>query len=400
MGQTALQNLGPNYTKALGGLNRHCGFSQRFFQLTHPVGFLVWLCWVLMSDHRIAELSNSILACSIDEWNRVISLGSNIPSQQQSLLDLIHQTRTRIPELYELPTDTSPRADGQEGLLSWLLWLDAQLGQTRLNQSCKSTLRKSLQRALSLLSTSDSVHEAIEAASRRQVYELAYGLTHEINNPLGNIVARAQQLLSKSTDTYDRKSLATIVDQAMRAHEMLAELMRAVQPRQASLSQVDLVSTTREAFEKSALVAQAKNVMCHWKEGSKQIWAQVDRRGLLEALRLIAQNAIDVCRENDSIRWSVDELGATVRIQIEDTGPGLSHDALRRAFDLFYSGREAGRGLGVSLAVVRRLVSESQGRIAMTSERQLGCRVEIRFRKTEASDQQICTVANPRPWKI
>jgi len=398
--QTRLQNLAPNYTSAFDRLHRLCGFYQQFFQLTHPVGFLDWLCWVLMSDHRIAELSNSILACAIDQWNRVLSLGSNLPSQQQSLLDLVHQTRTRIPELYDSQTQASSCADGHEGLLSWLLWLDAQLGQTRLNHSCKSSLKKSIQRAVSLLSTSTSVHEAIETASRRQVYELAYGLTHEINNPLGNIVARAQQLLSKSTDPYDRKSLATIVDQAMRAHEMLAELMRAVQPRQAELSQVELVSTTREAFEKASLDAQVKNVVCVWKEGPKQTWAQVDRRGLLEALRLIAQNAIDACRENDSIRWSVDELGSTIRIQIEDTGPGLSHDALRRAFDLFYSGREAGRGLGVSLAVVRRLVSESQGRIAMSSEKQLGCRVELRFRKTEASDQKVCTAGNPRPWKL
>jgi signal transduction histidine kinase len=353
-----------------------------------------------MSDHRIAELSNSILVCAIDEWNRVVSLGSNVPSRQQSLLDLIHQTRTRIPELHELQKETSPRADGQEGLLSWLIWLDEILGQTRLSQPSKSSLRKSIERAISLLSTSTSVHQAIEAASRRQVYELAYGLTHEINNPLGNIVARAQQLLSKSTVPYDRKSLATIVDQAMKAHEMLAEVMRAVQPRQVELTQVELVYLVREAFDKLMPIAQAKNLTWQWKEGPTPIWAQLNDSGVSEALRLIAQNAIDACTENDSIRWAVDELGSTVRIQIEDTGPGLSPYSLRRAFDLFYSGREAGRGLGVSLAVVRRLVSESQGRIAMSSDRQLGCRVELRFKTTRQRTNNEGSVDHRKPWKL
>jgi signal transduction histidine kinase len=229
---------------------------------------------------------------------------------------------------------------------------------------------------------------------------LAYGLTHEINNPLGNILARAQQLLSKSTDQYDRKSLATVVDQAMRAHEMLAELMRAVQPRRVECPRIDLVPLVEEAFQRSQPLAKPKNLIWQLRKKSTVALARGEALGVLEALRLIAQNAIDACRESDSILWSIDEIGTTIRIVIEDTGPGLSPQAVGRAFDLFYSGREAGRGLGVSLAVVRRLVSESGGSVRLESEKQLGCRVELRFPKSEPEGKAVSQGKPVRAWKL
>jgi len=382
-----------------------------------------------MSDPRIIKLSHSILESSIDAWNQVLSQDPKEAFEAQSpnagalktgpigshraLLDLIHQVRARIPELYASidsidenspeslgPESLGPEALGQRGLLAWMVWFSSQLEQTRLGEECKSSLRGSLQRAISMLSSCASVQESVEAASRRQVYELAYGLTHEINNPLGNILARAQQLLSKSTDPCDRKSLATVVDQAMRAHEMLAELMRAVQPRCVECQRIDLVPLVEEAFQRSQPLAKPKNLIWQLRKKSTVAPARVEAMGVLEALRLIAQNAIDAARESDSILWSIDEIGTSIRISIEDTGPGLSPQAVRRAFDLFYSGREAGRGLGVSLAVVRRLVSESGGSVRLESEKQLGCRVELRFPKSEPEGKAVSQGKPVRAWKL
>lgn len=377
-----------------------------------------------MSDPRIIKLSHSILESSIDAWNQVLSQAPDEASEAKSpnagslktgtigshraLLDLIHQVRTRIPELYasidsldeNFHESLGPEALGQRGLLAWMVWFSSQLEKTRLSEECKSPLRGALQRAISMLSSCASVQESVEAASRRQVYELAYGLTHEINNPLGNILARAQQLLSKSTDQYDRKSLATVVDQAMRAHEMLAELMRAVQPRRVECPRIDLVPLVEEAFQRSQPLAKPKNLIWQLRKKSTVALARVDPIGVLEALRLIAQNAIDAARESDSILWSIDEIGTSIRISIEDTGPGLSPQAVGRAFDLFYSGREAGRGLGVSLAVVRRLVSESGGSVRLESEKQLGCRVELRFPKSEPEGKAVSQGKSVRAWKL
>lgn len=351
-----------------------------------------------MSDHRIIKLSHTILESAIDEWNRTLSQGP--PGDPKALGELIHQARSRIPELFDSAVPADPRSLGKGGLLAWLLWLSNHLDQSQLSPECKTPLKESLGRGISLLSSNLSVHEAIESAARRQTYELAYGLSHEINNPLGNILARAQQLLSKSTDPHDRKSLATVVDQAMRAHEMLAEIMRAIQPQQVQCLNVDLLPLVQKAFAISEPLAKPKNLAWQLRIDPTVAYAQVDPAGVLEALRLVAQNAIDTCRQSDRVDWSVEILASNIRIAIHDTGPGLSPHAVRRAWDLCYSGREAGRGLGLSLAVVRRLVTQSGGTVELSSEKQLGCRVELKF--PNRNPPETCAQSqNPRKsWRI
>ena len=79
--------------------------------------------------------------------------------------------------------------------------------------------------------------------------------------------------------------------------------------------------------------------------------------------------------------WSCETVGSgsgeKVRITLSDTGPGLTPQAQRSAMDLFYSGREHGRGLGISLAIVHRIVEMHRGTFTVHSENGAGCRTEI-----------------------
>jgi len=353
-----------------------------------------------MSDPRIIKISMQILETACDHWNQLLAYGPGKKADSTALSVLVCDVRNHLLDPSAVPTDNSPEAQGQHGLLAWLIWFSNKLALLELSPTDRSTLQSSISRAVSLLSSCSSIHQAVEASARRQVYELAYGLTHEINNPLGNIVARAQQLLSKATDPMDRKSLATVVDQGMRAHEMLAELMRAVQPREVELSRSNITLLAREAYQNARLSSKLKNLSWHFRDSSQEIWAQINRSGILEALRLIAQNAIDACKAGESILWTLEETDFDVKIAIEDSGPGLSSESVCRAFDLFYSGREAGRGLGVSLAVVRRIVSESRGEITLTSDQKLGCRVELKFPKSDAPQSASSPRRATGIWKI
>src|SRR5262245_11964910 len=86
----------------------------------------------------------------------------------------------------------------------------------------------------SALETSNSERidflRAVEAAKLQALYNFAYGLSHEINNPLANISARAQTLLVDEREPERRRKLATIVQQAFKAHEMIADLMHFARP--------------------------------------------------------------------------------------------------------------------------------------------------------------------------
>jgi len=82
---------------------------------------------------------------------------------------------------------------------------------------------------------------AVEAAKLQALYNFAYGLSHEINNPLANISARAQTLLIDEKDPDRRRKLATIVQQAFKAHEMIADLMLFARPPALRPQPIDLV---------------------------------------------------------------------------------------------------------------------------------------------------------------
>src|SRR4051794_37463687 len=82
---------------------------------------------------------------------------------------------------------------------------------------------------------------AVESAKLRALYNFAYGFSHEINNPLANIATRAQTLLADETEPERRRKLATIVQQAFKAHEMIADLMLFAHPPRMQPRETDLL---------------------------------------------------------------------------------------------------------------------------------------------------------------
>jgi len=371
------------------------------------------------SSERILSFSNQLLQRTIDAWTRLlIDRAANDPfDATNAAIGMVSWLEHH--DRFGFPSDDSWRSlnpNDDIGSLRWLLERCEQraaiqsmhsatlespaiastspeatpsIGTPSNNSSPWHDLSESIHRAIGLLSARDSFSESVERSARRQVHNLAYGLTHEINNPLGNIVARAQQLIRVVPTESDRRSMATIVDQAMRAHEMLAEVMRAVQPKDLQLATNDLASLVRAHVESMRARAQEAKIEWSFHGLDEPIYANINTDALTEVLRLIGQNAIDVCPPHAMVVWDCRTVlsnplhsnTATNRgwvcISIRDTGPGLSASAARQATDLFYSGREYGRGLGVSLAVVRRIVESHHGRFQMRGEPHAGCTIEI-----------------------
>jgi signal transduction histidine kinase len=246
--------------------------------------------------------------------------------------------------------------------------------------------------AIKTLSHRQRFAEAVQNEQHRSIYDFAYGLTHEINNPLANIAARAHQLLKSSSSEIDRKSLATIVDQAMRAHEMLAEMMRVVKPKQLELGSICVEDAVNQAIESLSAKMVSHEIQLQLHRTSESLFAISNEDSFRDVLNGILCNSMDACRPSDRIDIAIDRLtiadpdygpgkenGTRVRIAIRDTGAGLSPDSLQRAFHLYYSGREHGRGLGISLANAKRVIDASGGSIQIQSSPSLGTTVEIRL---------------------
>lgn len=221
---------------------------------------------------------------------------------------------------------------------------------------------------------------AVAEARLEGLRELAYGAGHEINNPLANIASRAQALLLDEADPERRRRLATIVDQSFRARDMIGGLMLFARPPKPRPEAVDVSGLVAAAIDAVRPVAAARGVRLEYSPLPTPLAVRVDRVQIEEVVRVVTVNAIEAVSAGGRVVLSVMRGGDDAcEITIADDGRGMTAETLRRAFDPFYSGREAGRGIGLGLPKAWRLVEANGGGIVVDSRTGQGTRVAIRL---------------------
>ena len=237
------------------------------------------------------------------------------------------------------------------------------------NHSVLQELARSVQHQKSLESAFDTTLHGEKLAAIKQ---LAYGLSHEINNPLANISTRAEQLQRGETDSNRTATLQRIIDQVYRAHEMIADLMFYANPpeleRQACAPS-DLLSEVAGSFTEEA-ERQAIQIQITAKSSEAyhpQQEIRFDATMIKEAIRALIRNSIDAIGCQGTIVLSLQCDPDNIAIVIADSGPGLSEQAQKHAFDPYFSGREAGRGLGLGLCRAYRIAKLHEGEVSLAS---------------------------------
>ncbi len=198
--------------------------------------------------------------------------------------------------------------------------------------------------------------------------EFAAGAGHEINNPLATIVGRAQQLLRDETDPQRRHSLSLIAAQAYRIRDMIGDVMAFARPPEPVRGEVDLVPLTQQAVSK--LAPALADCGCSIDINTPQtLIAFVDPAQFGIVIAELVRNAQQALQPRGGVielRLTNDETHNVV-LEVIDHGQGFSDLERRHAFDPFFSGRQAGRGLGFGLCKVWQIVRQHGGEIVIDS---------------------------------
>ena len=233
----------------------------------------------------------------------------------------------------------------------------------------------------------EDFQKALETEKLESLKALAYGASHEINNPLANISTRAQTLLREETDPERRRKLAVINAQAFRGYELIADMMLFARPPELQLSPTDLTALVDEVIAEMALEAREQGTVVRRTTPDEPVTASVDGNHLAVALRALCRNSLEAIGSGGRVEIAVgpcdppvnSDGGPWVAIQVSDTGPGISAEARGHLFDPYYSGREAGRGLGLGLSKSWRIVDEHGGRIDVESQPEQGAVFAVRL---------------------
>lgn len=209
-------------------------------------------------------------------------------------------------------------------------------------------------------------HRTLENAKLEAVKEFAYGAGHEINNPLANISARAQTLLSEEPDPERRRTLAAINAQAFRAHEMIADMMLFARPPEPKWQEVELGSLIRTVGVELTTQANDQQTELAVRLPLTPISIEADPTQIAVALRSLCVNSLEALVRGG--RVSLELLSPTSEepracLRVTDDGPGIPKDVRDKIFEPYYSGREAGRGLGLGLSKCWRIVTMHGGAI-------------------------------------
>jgi signal transduction histidine kinase len=223
--------------------------------------------------------------------------------------------------------------------------------------------------------------ESLAEARLEATRELAYGAGHEINNPLANIATRAQSLLLEERDPERRKRLATIVDQSFRARDLIGGMMLFARPPKPHPAVVDVSLMVAAVIDSLALGAASRSIRLEYSPPPVPLPVVVDRAQIEEAIRMVVVNAVEAVADGGRVTLQASSRQEQGRewcaITIDDDGRGMDRQTVQRAFDPFFSGREAGRGVGLGLSKAWGFVTGAGGIIRIDSRPAQGTCVTI-----------------------
>jgi signal transduction histidine kinase len=220
--------------------------------------------------------------------------------------------------------------------------------------------------------------------------DMARQVAHDIKNPLTPIQLSAEHLRRVHADrgkplgSVFEECLSTILQQVAMLREIAGEFSNFASspaPRPSPTSLADLVADTVEPYR----LGLADRIAIAIDVPPTLPPIPIDRLLMSRALANVIENAVSAIPGCGHLRVTaeMDPSGAAVLLRIEDDGVGMDEEAMRRAFDPYFSTKKTGTGLGMTIA--RRNVEAHGGTIAIESTRGAGTCVTIRLPVDQAA---------------
>ncbi|MDQ7778984.1 MAG: ATP-binding protein [Planctomycetota bacterium] len=208
--------------------------------------------------------------------------------------------------------------------------------------------------------------------------QLAAGVAHEINEPLGTVLGFAQ-LAQKcpGVPSQAREDLDKIITASLHAREVVRKLMAFARKVPAHKAQVDLNAIVEEGLclLESRCAKEGIRVERTLLPGLPAVLA--DASQLHQVLINLVVNAIQAMPKGGTLKIGTAATADHVSLAVEDTGIGMSDDVRRRVFTPFFTTKKAGQGTGLGLPIAHSIVSSHGGRIEIHSRVGHGSRFEI-----------------------
>jgi signal transduction histidine kinase len=227
----------------------------------------------------------------------------------------------------------------------------------------------------------DLYQQLLQSEKMAALGQTMSGVAHELNNPLGAILALAERLRLQGARTPLAAGLATLHKEAERAARIARQLLTFARKRHTTRLMVPINEVVAETvrLREADLHRAGIRIATSLAADLPDVFA--DPHQLQQVVLNLLINAEHALLGSDKAGHvhvrTVAESTDSVRIEIEDDGPGMSETVLGRIFDPFFTTKDVGEGTGLGLAVAQAIVAEHGGHIDVTSQLGAGARFAI-----------------------
>jgi two-component system NtrC family sensor kinase len=183
------------------------------------------------------------------------------------------------------------------------------------------------------------------------VGEMAAGIAHEVNNALAVIFGQTEDAAERPNEEL-RPALQKVDNQGRRIAEIVKGVLGFARPHEPERQPIDLVSVTRQTLDLISHDIDRQGVRLETSFDGDLPSVMADPQQLQQVLLNLLGNALQAMgsTEDPSLRVEVCGIDDRLAIRVRDTGPGISPDVVARIFDPFFSTKDDGSGLGLSVS--------------------------------------------------
>jgi signal transduction histidine kinase len=223
------------------------------------------------------------------------------------------------------------------------------------------------------------LQENVKRQERQAMFgRIAAGLVHDLSHPIQNIGNSTRLLLRDDVDQETRDMFRRTIERELQTlKHFMDDLRNIVKPKpierfimDVNLSVSEIVESMRPEGDRSGVTVESQ-----FAEGPLMI--EGDRFALGRVYRNLITNAIQATEAGGRVSVSTSRVGAMVQIAVADTGSGIPADRLGAIFEDFVTTKR--RGLGLGLAISKRIVEQLDGTITVESQVGQGTTFTLRF---------------------
>lgn len=218
----------------------------------------------------------------------------------------------------------------------------------------------------------------IRAGKLAVVGEMAAIMAHEIRTPL-TIVRSSAQLLERESnhDEHKKNLIGFILSETERLNRLVTMLLECARPKAPDIKPANLVEIINSVVDLVASRALKANVYVHHEIDVDDPMLRCDCDQMMQVLLNLVLNALEFAPEGGKVVVSVHREHGVLWIAVSDDGPGVPADIRDRIFDPFFSRRQGGIGLG--LTIVQQIIEAHGGTISVADSAWGGAAFNIRF---------------------